>query len=240
MGRSAVPGRRLVINAYLVQTDQGRIARPSPSLAAVMVYKAKANCRRCWRGCIAFGRAGIAHCGLEPSCPLPLRDESLSLGLARGRRLCPANACCWKNSWRAKPRPGRFAPCSARSAPILCCFPFHQKAFAAVTRPILELLRLIPRRRTRIDRNAPVVGMAAASAITPIIMILPQMGLSSACCRRCEESVGQSSSPTAPVSGTRSPMLRGANHAMLRCCLDELSLLAAEGPDQVIAPRPRG
>src|SRR5215475_7787115 len=66
---------------YLVQKEQGQHCCGRTFLSAGMVDKAKAKLSALLEDVLPLARAGISIVGLEPSCLLTLRDESLSLGL---------------------------------------------------------------------------------------------------------------------------------------------------------------
>lgn len=113
-------------------------------LAAGMVDKARARLDALLDALLPFAEQGVAIVGLEPSCLLTLRDESLVMGLGAKAAKVAEHALLFEEFLAREARAGRFAPSLAPAGrPILLHGHCHQKAFAAVS-PILEVLKLIP------------------------------------------------------------------------------------------------
>jgi Fe-S oxidoreductase len=93
---------------------------------------------------LPFAEAGIAIVGLEPSCLLTLRDETLAMGLGEKAVTVSTQALMFEEFIAREAKAGRFAiALKPAGQPILLHGHCHQKAFGAVS-PILEVLRLIP------------------------------------------------------------------------------------------------
>ena len=71
-------------------------------LAVGMVERARDKARELLGALDEFARLGIAIVGLEPSCLLTLRDETLVMGLGTVQGASPHNRCCSKNSSLAR------------------------------------------------------------------------------------------------------------------------------------------
>jgi len=113
-------------------------------LASGRVDEAKAKARALIDALLPLARAGIAIVGLEPSCLLTLRDETLVMGLGEGAEIVSKQALMFEEFIAREAKAGRFAlKLKAADAPILLHGHCHQKAFGAVS-PILDVLRLIP------------------------------------------------------------------------------------------------
>ncbi len=113
-------------------------------LAAGMSDAAKARAGELLNALLPFADAGIAIVGLEPSCGLTLRDETLVMGLGDAAQRVASQALLFEEFLAREARAGRFAPRLRRAEqPIRVHGHCHQKAFAAVT-PVLEVLALIP------------------------------------------------------------------------------------------------
>jgi FAD/FMN-containing dehydrogenase/Fe-S oxidoreductase len=91
-----------------------------------------------------FADAGVAIVGLEPSCLLTLRDETLALGLGAKAEAVAKHALLFEEFVAREAAAGRFAVAfTAAPAPILVHAHCHQKAFAAA-QSILDVLGLVP------------------------------------------------------------------------------------------------
>jgi len=113
-------------------------------LSSGMVGKAKQSARALIAELAPLARAGIPIVGLEPSCLLTLRDETLVMGLGDDAQAVAAQALLFEEFVAREIKAGRFAlDLQPASAPILVHGHCHQKAFGAVS-PILDVLRLIP------------------------------------------------------------------------------------------------
>jgi FAD/FMN-containing dehydrogenase/Fe-S oxidoreductase len=113
-------------------------------LASGMVAQARAKAETLLDALLPFARAGIAIVGLEPSCLLTLRDETLVMGLGDKADTVARQALMFEEFVAREVRAGRLQlKLRPAEAPILLHGHCHQKAFGAVS-PILEVLRLIP------------------------------------------------------------------------------------------------
>ena len=113
-------------------------------LASGRVDEAKAKAAALIEALLPLARAGIAIVGLEPSCLLTLRDETLVMGLGEGAEVLAQQALMFEEFIAREAQAGRFAlALKPAGAPILLHGHCHQKAFGAVS-PILDVLRLIP------------------------------------------------------------------------------------------------
>ena len=113
-------------------------------LASGRVDEAKAKAGALIDALLPLARAGIAIVGLEPSCLLTLRDETLVMGLGEGAEVVAKQALMFEEFIAREAKAGRFAlALKPADAPILLHGHCHQKAFGAVS-PILDVLRLIP------------------------------------------------------------------------------------------------
>jgi Fe-S oxidoreductase len=82
--------------------------------------------------------------GLEPSCLLTLRDETLAMGLGAKAEVVAGQAWLFEEFIAREARAGRFTlKLKPAPAPLLVHGHCHQKAFGAMA-PVLEVLRLIP------------------------------------------------------------------------------------------------
>jgi FAD/FMN-containing dehydrogenase/Fe-S oxidoreductase len=128
-------------------------------LSVGMVEQARSKARRLIIALEEFARRGIAIVGLEPSCLLTLRDETLVMGLGESARLVAGQAVLFEEFVAREMRAGRF---SVRFKPVdravLVHGHCHQKAFAAVA-PILEVLERIPNSNPRLIEGS-CCGMA--------------------------------------------------------------------------------
>ncbi len=130
-------------------------------LAVGMVERARDKARELIGALEEFARLGIAIVGLEPSCLLTLRDETLVMGLGPNARLIASQSMLFEEFIAREVRAGRFsARFKAAGRPILVHGHCHQKAFAAVT-PVLEVLALIPGSSPRLI-DSSCCGMAGS------------------------------------------------------------------------------
>jgi FAD/FMN-containing dehydrogenase/Fe-S oxidoreductase len=113
-------------------------------LAAGMVAEAKARAGALIDALAPLAQAGVAIVGLEPSCLLTLRDETLVMGLGEKAVVVSRQALMFEEFIAREAKAGRFAlKLKAAGKPILLHGHCHQKAFGAVS-PILDVLKLIP------------------------------------------------------------------------------------------------
>jgi len=113
-------------------------------LASGMVGEAKRRAEALIDALRPLAEAGIAIVGLEPSCLLTLRDETLVMGFGKKAETVARQALLFEEFIARELKAGRFKlALTPATAPILLHGHCHQKAFGAVS-PILEVLRLIP------------------------------------------------------------------------------------------------
>jgi FAD/FMN-containing dehydrogenase/Fe-S oxidoreductase len=113
-------------------------------LACGMVDAAKARAGALIDALLPLAQAGVPIVGLEPSCLLTLRDETLVMGLGDKAQVVAGQALLFEEFIAREAQAGRFAlALKPVASPILVHGHCHQKAFGAVS-PILDVLRLIP------------------------------------------------------------------------------------------------
>ncbi|BEP35531.1 FAD-binding and (Fe-S)-binding domain-containing protein [Variovorax sp. V59] len=113
-------------------------------LASGMVGEAKRRAEALIDALRPLAEAGIAIVGLEPSCLLTLRDETLVMGFGKKAETVAKQALLFEEFIARELKAGRFKlALTPATAPILLHGHCHQKAFGAVS-PILDVLRLIP------------------------------------------------------------------------------------------------
>ena len=139
-------------------------------LASGMVDQAKAKAAELISVLLPFAEKGIAIVGLEPSCLLTLRDETLVMGLDNIEGLRGAaqkvadHAMLFEEFLAAEAAAGKLDALVARlkpaNKPILVHGHCHQKAFAAVA-PLMEVLKLIPGAKPELIESS-CCGMAGS------------------------------------------------------------------------------
>ncbi len=113
-------------------------------LAAGMVAEAKDKARALIDALLPFARAGAAIVGLEPSCLLTLRDETLAMGLGEPAHAVARHVLLFEEFVAGEVKAGRFAiALKAAGAPLVVHGHCHQKAFGTVG-ALMEVLRQIP------------------------------------------------------------------------------------------------
>ncbi len=113
-------------------------------LASGMVEEAKAKAGALIDALAPLAEAGIAIVGLEPSCLLTLRDETLVMGLGAKAVTVSEQALMFEEFVAREAKTGRFKlSLKPAGKSILLHGHCHQKAFGAVA-PILDVLKLIP------------------------------------------------------------------------------------------------
>jgi Fe-S oxidoreductase len=129
---------------HTVTKDGGHHCCGRTYLASGMVDEAKARAGALLDALLPLAQAGIAVVGLEPSCLLTLRDETLVMGFGDKARVVAGQALLFEEFVARESAAGRLSlKLKPAPAPILLHGHCHQKAFDAV-RPILEVLKLIP------------------------------------------------------------------------------------------------
>lgn len=133
-------------------------------LASGMVEAARIKAREVVDALLPFAERGIAIVGLEPSCLLTLRDETLVMGLGEAAHTISAQALLFEEFLAREAHAGRLDALKARLQPadreILLHGHCHQKAFGAVT-PIMEVLKLIPGAKPELIESS-CCGMAGS------------------------------------------------------------------------------
>lgn len=130
-------------------------------LAAGMVQEAKARAGALIDALLPLAQAGVAIVGLEPSCLLTLRDETLVMGLGEKAVVVSRQALMFEEFIAREARAGRFElKLRAAGKPILLHGHCHQKAFGAVS-PILDVLKLIPQAQPELIESS-CCGMAGS------------------------------------------------------------------------------
>ncbi len=116
-------------------------------LASGMVDEAREKARELIATLAPFAEKGIAIVGLEPSCLLTLRDETLSMGLGAPAQLVSRHALLLEEFLARELHDGKLDELKSKLRPldkrVMLHGHCHQKAFAAVA-PIVEVLKLIP------------------------------------------------------------------------------------------------
>jgi len=116
-------------------------------LASGMVEEAQAKSRELVESLLPFAKKGIAIVGLEPSCLLTLRDETLSMGLGKAAQTVARQALLLEEFLARESQAGRLETLKKKLRPldkrVLLHGHCHQKAFGVVA-PIVEVLKLIP------------------------------------------------------------------------------------------------
>ena len=113
-------------------------------LASGMVGEAKRRAEALIDALRPLAEAGVPIVGLEPSCLLTLRDETLVMGFGTKAETVAKQALLFEEFIARELKAGRFKlALTPATAPILLHGHCHQKAFGAVS-PILDVLRLIP------------------------------------------------------------------------------------------------
>ncbi|HMA07480.1 MAG TPA: FAD-binding oxidoreductase, partial [Ramlibacter sp.] len=116
-------------------------------LTCGMVDEARAKAGEVIESLSPFARNDIPIVGLEPSCLLTLRDETLSMGLGPDAQAVARQAFLLEEFLAREAKAGRLDALKGKLRPldqrVLLHGHCHQKAFAAVS-PIVDVLRLIP------------------------------------------------------------------------------------------------
>ncbi|GER16388.1 FAD-binding and (Fe-S)-binding domain-containing protein [Variovorax boronicumulans] len=113
-------------------------------LASGMVDEAKVRAGALIDALLPLAHAGVPIVGLEPSCLLTLRDETLVMGFGDKAQAVAKQALLFEEFIARERKAGRFElALKPATAPILLHGHCHQKAFGAVS-PIMDVLKLIP------------------------------------------------------------------------------------------------
>lgn len=129
---------------HTVEKDGGHHCCGRTYLASGMVDEAKARAGALVDALLPLAEAGVAIVGLEPSCLLTLRDETLVMGLGAKAETVAKEALLFEEFIAREAKAGRFKlALKPAGKPILLHGHCHQKAFGAVS-PILDVLKFIP------------------------------------------------------------------------------------------------
>lgn len=146
---------------HTVRKDGGHHCCGRTYLANGMVDEAKARAGALIDALLPLADAGIAIVGLEPSCLLTLRDETLVMGLGAKAETVAGQALLFEEFIAREAKAGRFqVALKAVDKPILLHGHCHQKAFGAVS-PILDVLKLIPGAKPELIESS-CCGMAGS------------------------------------------------------------------------------
>ncbi|MBT2301363.1 FAD-binding protein [Variovorax paradoxus] len=146
---------------HTVEKDGGHHCCGRTYLASGMVDEAKARAGALVDALLPLAEAGVAIVGLEPSCLLTLRDETLVMGLGAKAETVAKEALLFEEFIAREAKAGRFKlALKPAGKPILLHGHCHQKAFGAVS-PILDVLRLIPDARPELIESS-CCGMAGS------------------------------------------------------------------------------
>jgi len=113
-------------------------------LSTGMVDEATARARELLDVLLPFAQRNIAVVGLEPSCLLSLRDETLVMGLGDAAQTVSQQAFMFEEFLAREAKAGRFAPALKPATQAMRVHGHcHQKAFGAI-QPVMDVLKLIP------------------------------------------------------------------------------------------------
>jgi Fe-S oxidoreductase len=145
----------------LTKGDGGHHCCGRTFLSSGMVDEARAKAGALIDAMLPLAQAGIAIVGLEPSCLLTLRDETLVMGLGERAEIVGRQALMFEEFIAREARAGRFAlQFKPVDKPVLLHGHCHQKAFGVVG-PILDVLRLIPGAKPELIESS-CCGMAGS------------------------------------------------------------------------------
>lgn len=133
-------------------------------LAGGMVQEAKLKAAELVSALLPFADKGIPIVGLEPSCLLTLRDETLVMGLGDAAVTVSQQALLLEEFLAREAVAGKLDALKAAlqpvTQPILLHGHCHQKAFGAVS-PIMDVLKLIPGAKPELIESS-CCGMAGS------------------------------------------------------------------------------
>ncbi len=146
------------------QSGSGHLCCGRTYLATGMVDQALAKAGELLDHLLPFAERGVPIVGLEPSCLLTLRDETLALGLGPAADQVAQAALLLEEFLAREASAGRLDTLKQRlkplDTPLLVHGHCHQKAFGAVT-PVLEVLKLIPGAQPQLIESS-CCGMAGS------------------------------------------------------------------------------
>ena len=133
-------------------------------LASGQVNKAKEHAQALLEALLPFAQKGIAIVGLEPSCLLTLRDESLVMGLGEMAETVAAHAVLFEEFLEAENKAGKLDPLKIKltpaQKPILVHGHCHQKAFGLMP-SVTQVIQLIPQAKVDLIESS-CCGMAGS------------------------------------------------------------------------------
>ena len=146
---------------HSVTKDEGHHCCGRTYLASGMVAEAKARAGALIAALAPLAQAGVAIVGLEPSCLLTLRDETLVMGLGEQALTVSSQALMFEEFLARESKAGRFQlELRATDQPILVHGHCHQKAFGT-TSALLDVLKLIPGAKPELIESS-CCGMAGS------------------------------------------------------------------------------
>jgi Fe-S oxidoreductase len=133
-------------------------------LASGQVSKAKEHAKALLEALLPFAQKGIAIVGLEPSCLLTLRDESLVMGLGAMADAVATHAVLFEEFLAAENKAGKLDLLKAKLGPaqqsILVHGHCHQKAFGLMP-SVTQVIQLIPQAKVDLIESS-CCGMAGS------------------------------------------------------------------------------
>ncbi len=146
---------------HSVAKDEGHHCCGRTYLASGMVAEAKARAGALIAVLAPLAQAGVAIVGLEPSCLLTLRDETLVMGLGEQALTVSRQALMFEEFIARESKAGRFQlELKPADRPILVHGHCHQKAFGT-TSALLDVLKLIPGAKPELIESS-CCGMAGS------------------------------------------------------------------------------
>ena len=146
---------------HSVTKDAGHHCCGRTYLASGMVAEAKARAGALIAALAPLAQAGVAIVGLEPSCLLTLRDETLVMGLGEQALTVSSQALMFEEFLARESKAGRFQlELRPADQPILVHGHCHQKAFGT-TSALLDVLKLIPGAKPELIESS-CCGMAGS------------------------------------------------------------------------------
>lgn len=147
------------------QRDGGRhLCCGRTYLASGRIDEAKAKAKELLDALAPLAVLGIPIVGLEPSCLLTLRDETLAMGFGEQARAVAGQSLLLEEFLAREAAAGRLEALKTRlravDQPVLLHGHCHQKAFDAVS-PVLAVLQLIPGAQPRLIESS-CCGMAGS------------------------------------------------------------------------------
>jgi Fe-S oxidoreductase len=133
-------------------------------LASGQVSKAKEHAQALLEALLPFAQKGIAIVGLEPSCLLTLRDESLVMGLGAMAETVASQAVLFEEFLATAHQAGQLDSLKAKlkpaEKPILLHGHCHQKAFGLMP-SVTQVIQLIPEAKVDLIESS-CCGMAGS------------------------------------------------------------------------------